>query len=321
MSEWRRPPRVAPPPTASGREEPILLGLTASTGACSSFTCAGSARCPSPVRRGGAPRTGWTTWGWIWPTSWRISATLASPCRRTSTTPGDGPRRTLPQACRDGGWSGAPGPGWVPGDARVRRGRTAGHHPHRRPAGARPDARPRILSGVPPAVRVICPTRAIHPHRDRVNEHGGHRVPLWLALVLRCQWACGGLVTDDHCYGLSDVPMPALDDEADPVQVRREFLLAAEKRFLDRAYRGAFHVPRLLQVLCRVPSRAAETKPRGHGATRSGSPNRVARVRPHTRSGKRPCPGWMSTSALTYSREEHARTIRSPIARKCASNA
>jgi hypothetical protein len=62
----------------------------------------------------------------------------------------------------------------------------------------------------------------------------------WLS-YLRCQWGCGGLVMDDRCYGLSDVPMPALEDEADPVQVRREFLLAAEKRFpWDRAYRGAF---------------------------------------------------------------------------------
>ena len=98
-----------------------------------------------------------------------------------------------------------------------------------------------LCLGCPRPCVSICPTRAIHPTRDRVMSMAGTEYRYGWLSYLRCQWACGGLVTDDHCYGLSDVPMPALDDEADPVQVRREFLLAAEKRFLwDRAYRGAF---------------------------------------------------------------------------------
>jgi len=87
----------------------------------------------------------------------------------------------------------------------------------------------------------ICPVRAIDPDRDRVLTMAGTEYRYGCLSYLRCQWGCGGLVMDDRCYGLSDVPMPALDDETDPVQVRREFLLAAEKRFpWDRAYRGAF---------------------------------------------------------------------------------
>lgn len=87
----------------------------------------------------------------------------------------------------------------------------------------------------------ICPVEAIRPDRDRVviMEGRGYRYG-WLS-YLRCQWGCGGMVMDDRLYGLSDVPMPALDDEEDSVRVRVEFLLAGEKRFpWDRAYRAAF---------------------------------------------------------------------------------
>jgi ferredoxin len=95
--------------------------------------------------------------------------------------------------------------------------------------------------GCPQPCVSICPVHAIDADRDRIITMAGTEYRYGWLSYLRCQWACGGLVMDDRCYGLSDVPMPALDDEADPMQVRREFLLAAEKRFpWDRAYRAAF---------------------------------------------------------------------------------
>ena len=98
-----------------------------------------------------------------------------------------------------------------------------------------------LCLGCPRPCVSICPIHAIDADRDRVITMAGTEYRYGWLSYLRCQWACGGLVMDDRCYGLSDVPMPALDDEADPVQVRREFLLAAEKRFpWDRAYRAAF---------------------------------------------------------------------------------
>ena len=96
-------------------------------------------------------------------------------------------------------------------------------------------------AGCPRPCVSICPVQAIRLDRDRVMTMAGKEYRYGWLSYLRCQWACGGLVTDDRIYGLSDVPMPALDDEDDPEQVRKEFLLAAEKRFpWDRAYRAAF---------------------------------------------------------------------------------
>jgi len=87
----------------------------------------------------------------------------------------------------------------------------------------------------------ICPVQAIRPDRDRVVSMEGKEYRYGWLSYLRCQWGCGGMVMEDHLYGLSDVPMPALDDEADPERVRMEFLLAGEKRSpWDRAYRAAF---------------------------------------------------------------------------------
>jgi len=96
-------------------------------------------------------------------------------------------------------------------------------------------------AGCPQPCVAVCPVQALRPDRDRVMTMGGKEYRYGWLSYLRCQWGCGGLVVDGHFYGLSDVPMPALDDEADPEQVRREFLLAGEKRFpWDRAYRAAF---------------------------------------------------------------------------------
>jgi epoxyqueuosine reductase len=87
----------------------------------------------------------------------------------------------------------------------------------------------------------VCPVQALRPDRDRVMVMAGREYRYGWLSYLRCQWGCGGLVTDGHFYGLSDVPMPALEDEADPEDVRREFLIASEQRFpWDRAYRAAF---------------------------------------------------------------------------------
>ena len=95
--------------------------------------------------------------------------------------------------------------------------------------------------GCPRPCVSICPVHAIRPDRDRVVTMEGKDYRYGWLSYLRCQWACGGLVTDERIYGLSDVPMPALEDEDDPARVRMEFLLAAEKRFpWDRAYRAAF---------------------------------------------------------------------------------
>jgi ferredoxin len=95
--------------------------------------------------------------------------------------------------------------------------------------------------GCPQPCVAVCPVQALRPDRDRVMTMAGKEYRYGWLSYLRCQWGCGGLVIDGHFYGLSDVPMPALEDEADPEQVRREFLLAGEKRFpWDRAYRAAF---------------------------------------------------------------------------------
>jgi len=62
----------------------------------------------------------------------------------------------------------------------------------------------------------------------------------WLS-YLRCLWGCAGMVKDNRFYALSDLPMPKIDEDADPDIVRTEFLLAGENRFpWDRATRGAF---------------------------------------------------------------------------------
>jgi len=96
-------------------------------------------------------------------------------------------------------------------------------------------------AGCPRPCESICPVQAIRPDRDRVMTMAGKEYRYgWLSYA-RCQWACGGMVMDDHCYGLSDVPMPAFDEEDDAERVREEFLLAGEKRSpWDRAYRAAF---------------------------------------------------------------------------------
>jgi epoxyqueuosine reductase len=95
--------------------------------------------------------------------------------------------------------------------------------------------------GCPRPCVSVCPVQAIRPDRDRVMTMAGKEYRYGWLSYLRCQWGCGGMVMDGRFYGLSDLPMPALEDEADPERVRTEFLLAGEKRFpWDRAYRAAF---------------------------------------------------------------------------------
>ena len=49
------------------------------------------------------------------------------------------------------------------------------------------------------------------------------------------------MVMGDRFYGLSDLPMPKIEEENDAKMVRLEFLLAGEKRFpWDKATRGSF---------------------------------------------------------------------------------
>jgi Pyruvate/2-oxoacid:ferredoxin oxidoreductase delta subunit len=127
--------------------------------------------------------------------------------------------------------------------------------------------------GCPRPCVSICPVKAIRPDRDRVMTMAGKEYRYGWLSYLRCQWACGGLVTDDRIYGLSDVSMPALDDEDDPERVRLEFLLAAEKRFpWDRAYRAAFtyNACSKCYVVChpeRLKGKArAETQPGPRGS-------------------------------------------------------
>jgi epoxyqueuosine reductase len=98
-----------------------------------------------------------------------------------------------------------------------------------------------LCAGCPQLCVNICPVQAIRSDRDRVIVMDGkeHRYG-WLS-YLRCQWGCGGMVMGDRFYALSDLPMPALDEEDDPKSVRLEFLLAGEKRFpWDQANRSAF---------------------------------------------------------------------------------
>ena len=95
--------------------------------------------------------------------------------------------------------------------------------------------------GCPQPCVAVCPVQALRPDRDRVIVMAGKEYRYGWLSYLRCQWGCGGMVMGDRFYALSDLPMPALDEEDDARSVRLEFLLAGEKRFpWDRAYRGAF---------------------------------------------------------------------------------
>lgn len=87
----------------------------------------------------------------------------------------------------------------------------------------------------------ICPVQAIRGDRDRVIVMDGEEYRYGWLSYLRCQWGCGGMVMGDRFYALSDLPMPAIDEEDDAKQVRLESLLASEHRFpWDRATRSAF---------------------------------------------------------------------------------
>ncbi len=95
--------------------------------------------------------------------------------------------------------------------------------------------------GCPQPCVSICPVRALPRDRDRVIMMEGKEYRYGWLSYLRCQWGCGGMVMGDRFYALSDLPMPAIDEEDDGKQVRLEFLLASEKRFpWDRANRAAF---------------------------------------------------------------------------------
>ena len=98
-----------------------------------------------------------------------------------------------------------------------------------------------LCLGCPQPCVAVCPVQALRPDRDRVIVMAGKQYRYGWLSYLRCQWGCGGMVMGDRFYALSDLPMPALDEEDDARSVRLEFLLAGEKRFpWDRAYRGAF---------------------------------------------------------------------------------
>lgn len=95
--------------------------------------------------------------------------------------------------------------------------------------------------GCPQPCVSICPVEAIQSDRDRVIVVEGKEYRYGWLSYLRCQWGCGGMVMGDRFYALSDLPMPAVDEEDDAKQVRLEFLLASEKRFpWDRANRTSF---------------------------------------------------------------------------------
>ena len=95
--------------------------------------------------------------------------------------------------------------------------------------------------GCPQPCVSICPVEAIRRDRDRVIEMEGKEYRYGWLSYLRCQWGCGGMVMGDRFYALSDLPMPAIDEEDDAKKVRLEFLLASEKRYpWDRANRAAF---------------------------------------------------------------------------------
>jgi hypothetical protein len=98
-----------------------------------------------------------------------------------------------------------------------------------------------LCLGCPQPCVSICPTKAIRRDRDRIIFMEGQEYRYGWLSYLRCQWGCGGLVMGNRSYGLSDLPMPALEEEDDAERVRLEFLLASEKRFpWDRSYRAAF---------------------------------------------------------------------------------
>ena len=87
----------------------------------------------------------------------------------------------------------------------------------------------------------ICPVKAIQPDRYRVFTMEGREFRYGWLSYLRCQWCCGGMVMDSNTYALSDVPMPALDEEDDGEKVRLEFLLYSENRFpWDKANQASF---------------------------------------------------------------------------------
>ena len=122
----------------------------------------------------------------------------------------------------------------------------------------------------PAPCAAVCPVQALPAGRERVMTMAGKEYQYGWLSYLRCQWGCGGLVMDGRFYGLSDVPMPALGDEADPEQVRREFLLASEKRFpWDRAYRAAFTYIACSKcyVACHPERRSRDSKGRAADAS------------------------------------------------------
>ena len=88
-----------------------------------------------------------------------------------------------------------------------------------------------LCQGCPQPCVSVCPVDAISRDRDRVIEMDGREYRYGWLSYLRCQWCCGGLVMDKKAYALSDLPMPVLEEEDDPVRVNEEFLLAAKKRF------------------------------------------------------------------------------------------
>ena len=95
--------------------------------------------------------------------------------------------------------------------------------------------------GCPQPCVSICPIKALRKDRDRVIVMEGKEYRYGWLSYLRCVWGCGGLVMADRFYALSDLPMPKIDKEDDPEQVRLEFLLEGQNRFpWDRATRGAF---------------------------------------------------------------------------------
>ena len=96
--------------------------------------------------------------------------------------------------------------------------------------------------GCPQPCVKVCPVKALDPDRDRVMEMDGKQYRYGWLSYLRCLWGCAGMVKDNRFYALSDLPMPKIDEDADPDLVRTEFLLAGEGRFpWDRATRGAFN--------------------------------------------------------------------------------
>ena len=95
--------------------------------------------------------------------------------------------------------------------------------------------------GCPQPCVSICPVGAISPDRDRVFVMDGREYRYGWLSYLKCQWCCGGMIMDGRTYALSDLPMPALDEEDDGERIRLEFLLAgADRSPWDKANRAAF---------------------------------------------------------------------------------